>query len=64
VKTGAERWSEICVPTVHDPDIDCTDLLNRVRYGRGRVRAHIERDIQKRQTEVSRSTDEVLNDWE
>jgi hypothetical protein len=48
VKTGSDDWSEICVPTLEDPSVDCTDLLNRVRYTRGRVRAHIERDIAAR----------------
>jgi hypothetical protein len=64
VKTGAERWTEIRVPTIHDPNVDYTDLLNRSRYQWGRVRTHIERDIAKRQAAVSRSTDEVLNDWQ
>jgi len=49
VKTGSEEWSEICIPTMDDPHVDYTDLLNRVRYTRGKVRAHIERDIVARQ---------------
>ena len=48
VKTGSKEWEEFRVPTVEDPSIDYTDLLNRVRYTRGRVRAHIERDIAAR----------------
>jgi hypothetical protein len=64
VKSGPERWVEVRVPTVREPEVDYTDLLNRSRYTRGRVRAHIDRDIAKRQAAVSRSTDEVLNDWE
>ena len=55
---------EVRVPTVREPEVDYTDLLNRTRYTRGRVRAHIDRDIAKRQEVLSRSTDEVLNDWE
>src|SRR5882724_6116122 len=64
VKSSSDRWAEIEVPTVQDPDVDYTDLLNRTRYVRGRVRAHIERDIAKRQELLTRKTDEVLNDWE
>ncbi len=48
VKTGSEEWEEFRVPTVEDQALDYTDLLNRVRYTRGRVRAHIERDIAAR----------------
>jgi hypothetical protein len=40
------------------------DLLNRSRLTRGRVRAHIERDIAERQASISRSVDEVLDAWE
>jgi hypothetical protein len=55
---------EIVVPHVSDPGVDYTDLLNRVRYTRGRVRAHIERDIAKRQEAFTKTVDEVLHDWE
>ncbi|HET9285296.1 MAG TPA: DUF87 domain-containing protein [Candidatus Angelobacter sp.] len=64
VKSGSDRWTEIRVPTVHDAKVDYTNLLNRSRYVKGRVRAHIERDIAKRQTEVTRSAEATLNDWE
>jgi hypothetical protein len=64
VKTGAERWTEIQIPTITDPKVDYTDLLNRSRYQWGRVRSQIEKDIAKRQATVGQSTDEVLNDWE
>jgi len=64
VKSSSDRWTEVQVPTVQDPDVDYTDLLNRTRYARGRVRAHIEHDIAKRQELLTRKTDEVLNDWE
>lgn len=64
VKSGSERWVEVRVPTVHDVAVDYTNLLNRSRYTRGRVRAHIEREIAKRQVGVGRSAEESLNDWE
>lgn len=64
VKSGPDRPVEVRVPTIREPDVDYTDLLNRSRYTRGRVRAHIDRDIAKRQAAMSRSTDEVLHEWE
>ncbi len=64
VKSGPEHWVEVRVPTVHDPVVDYTDLLNRSRYQRARVRAHIERDIAKRQDISQRGTDDVLHEWE
>ena len=64
VKSGSERWGEVSIPTVRDPNVDFTDLLNRTRYTRGRVRAHVERDIAKRQELIARSSDEVLHEWE
>jgi hypothetical protein len=64
VKTGAERWTEVRIPTIEDPKVDYTDLLNRSRYQWGRVRSQIEKDIAKRQAVADRKTEEVLNDWE
>lgn len=64
VKSGPDRWVEVQVPTVRDPVVDYTDLLNRSRYQRGRVRTHIERDIAKRQDLMHRSTDDALDEWE
>jgi hypothetical protein len=64
VKSGSERWGEVSIPTVRNPNVDFTDLLNRTRYTRGRVRAHVERDIAKRQELIARSSDEVLHEWE
>jgi type IV secretory pathway VirB4 component len=64
VKSGSERWAEVRVPTVRDVSVDYTNLLNRSRYTKGRVRAHIERDIAKRQVGVGHSVEESLNDWE
>jgi hypothetical protein len=51
------------VPTVTDPKVDYTDLVNRARYARGRVRAHVERDIAERQARFTSSTKESLNEW-
>jgi hypothetical protein len=64
VKSGSDRWVEVRVPTVVEPKVDYTDLLNRTRYARGRVRAHVERDIAERQARFTRGTNEVLNEWE
>jgi hypothetical protein len=59
VKTGSTDWEEFRVPTLEDPRVDYTDLLNRVRYKRGRVRAHIERDIAGRR-KTRRDVEEEL----
>src|SRR5258706_9486558 len=64
VKSGGERWSEIVVPPVREPQVNYTDLLNRSRYSRGRVRAHIERDIAQRQDAFRHDAKEALHDWE
>jgi hypothetical protein len=64
VKSSSDRWTEIVVPTVLDPKVDYTDLLNRTRYTRSRVRAHIERDIAERQKSFTQSVSEALHDWE
>jgi hypothetical protein len=64
VKSASDRWTELEVPTVREAKVDYTDLLNRSRYTRGRVRAHIDRDIAKRQEGITRSADEVLHEWE
>ena len=64
VKSGADRWVEIAVPTVPDPKVDPIDLVNRTRYSWGRVRARVDLDIAKRQAEYRQKSDEVLNDWE
>ena len=64
VKTGPERWTEVQVPAVRAPNVDFTDLLNRSRYARGRVRAHVEREIAKRQEIAHRKTDDMLHAWE
>ena len=34
VKSSSDRWTEIVVPTVIEPKVDYTDLLNRTRYTR------------------------------
>ena len=60
VKAGSDRWMEVRVPTVHEPKVDFTDLLNRVRYTRGRVRAHIERDIAERRKRLQVNAEEDL----
>jgi hypothetical protein len=64
VKSGPDRWTEAEVPRISAPKVDYTDLLNRSRYQRGRVRAHIDRDIAARHAGIGRSMDEVLHDWE
>jgi hypothetical protein len=63
VKSGSDPWTEIVVPTVREPEVDTTDLVNRCRGLWGRPRVVIERDIAKRHAEFrTQSTDEVLTD--
>ena len=64
VKSGAERWTEIAVPTVREPQVDYTDLLNRSRGQCGRARVVIERAIATRQAGFRRSANEVIDAWE
>jgi hypothetical protein len=64
VKSGANPRVEVRVPTVRDPKVDYSDLLNHARFKRGRVRTDIEHDIAQRQAIAERKTDEVLHDWE
>jgi hypothetical protein len=60
LKTGSSPWTEVRVPRVETPKVDDTDLQTRVRYSRGRVRAHIERDIAQRQSALRRNAEDEL----
>ena len=64
VKSSDERWTEIIVPTVHEPKADYGDLVDRSRFQWGRARAEIERDIRERQQVVRHAEKEALDDWE
>lgn len=64
IKSGADHWREGCTPNVVDSAVNITDLLNRSRAFRARSRAEVERDIMKRHAALTRTTDEVLHDWE
>lgn len=64
VKSGPDRWIEVRVPTVHEPQTDFTDLVNRSRFRWGRLRTQIERDIAKRQSVIRRNAKEALDGWE
>ena len=63
LKSGSEAPVEGCVPTIEDAKTSFADLLNRSRALRARPRAEIEREIQKRHAALTRTTDEVLHDW-
>jgi energy-coupling factor transporter ATP-binding protein EcfA2 len=64
VKSGAECWREGIVPMVNDPKANYSDLLNRSRALRALPRPEVEREIAARHAALSKSTDEVLHDWE
>jgi len=64
LKTGSDRAQEILVPRVQAPAVDPIDLVNRARYTRGKVRAHIDRDIAARHKAFLERADEALHEWE
>jgi hypothetical protein len=64
VKSGADHWAQGCTPNVVDPQVSFSDLLNRARVHRGRPRAEVELEIERRHAALTRTTDEVLNEWE
>jgi energy-coupling factor transporter ATP-binding protein EcfA2 len=64
VKTGSDRAQEILVPRVQAPAVDPIDLVNRTRYTRGKVRAHVDRDIAARHKAFLEKADEALHEWE
>lgn len=63
VKSGADQWTEACVPPVRESAKSYTDLLNRSRARFARPRAEIEREIAERHRTFAKSTDEVLDGW-
>jgi hypothetical protein len=63
VKSGSERWVEVKVPTVEEPKVDYTDLINRLHNEHTKPRVVIEREIAKRHAELLRTEDE-LHGWE
>jgi hypothetical protein len=63
VKSGSEHWQEVVVPKIDEPKVDPTDLYNRCRSRWARKRSEVEEEIRRRQSAVTRSTDEVLDDW-
>jgi hypothetical protein len=63
LKSGADASIEACVPTVEETKTSFADLLNRSRTLRARPRAEIEREIAKRHAALTRTTDEVIHDW-
>lgn len=64
VKSGADRWREACTPTVDDPKVNVSELLDRARAYRARPRTAVEAEIAERHAVLARTTDEVLNGWE
>jgi len=64
LKSGADHWSEACVPTVEDSKTNYSDLLTRSRVLRALPRAEIEREIARRHAALSRTTEEVLHGWD
>jgi len=63
MKTGSERWRQAVVPTLAEPKADAADLYNRCRVRWARTRREIEEEIRGRQSAVTQSTKEALDDW-
>jgi hypothetical protein len=64
VKSGAERWREGSVPTIVDPKVNVSDLINRSRGLRALPRPVIEREIAARHAALTKTANEVLDAWE
>jgi hypothetical protein len=64
LKSGADHWTEACVPTVADSKSSYTDLLNRSRALRARPRVEIEREIAQRHVALNKKNDGVLHGWD
>lgn len=64
VKSGHAPWQEAIVPSVAFPKVDPTDLYARSRARWARSRTAIEDEIRTRQTDVNRTPNQVLHDWE
>jgi hypothetical protein len=64
VKSGHHRWKEAVVPQIEIPRVDFTDLYSRARKRWARPRKEIEEEIRKRHARSTRSSNEVLHEWE
>lgn len=64
IKSGSHRHQEVLVPNVKESDADYTDLYNRCRARWARRRTDIESEIRQRHQQATRSTEEVLDDWD
>ena len=64
IKSGADHWREACTPTVADPKVNYSDLLSRARGQFGRPRAAVEKEIAERHEAFTRTTNEVLHEWD
>jgi hypothetical protein len=64
VKSGSHRPEQVVVPIVTPAEADYADLYSRCRQRWARRRTDIEAEIRGRQQQASRTTEEVLNDWE
>jgi energy-coupling factor transporter ATP-binding protein EcfA2 len=64
VKTGSTRWQEGVVPALGEPKADATDLYDRCRARWARKRSDVEAAIRERQSVVTRSTKDAIDDWE
>jgi len=64
VKIGHHRWLRAEVPLIEHPRGEYTDLYNRCRQRWAKRRADLEEEIRQRHAAFTRTTKEVLHDWE
>ena len=64
IKSGADHWREGCTPTVENPKVSYSDLLNRARAHHGRLRVEVDQEIARRHATFNRTTEEALDEWE
>lgn len=64
LKSGHERWRQGVVPELPQPSADYADLYNRCRLRWARRRTEVEQEIRGRQVHATRSSNEVLHDWD
>jgi energy-coupling factor transporter ATP-binding protein EcfA2 len=63
-KIGEEPWRRVIAPTVHEPEIDYSDLVRRSRERFARKRTEVEQGIARLQPRARESREEILRDWE
>ncbi|SRR5579871_393401 len=64
IKSGHHQWQQALVPRVKNPSGGYWDLYRRCRERWTNPRATVEAEIQERQAQYARSSNEVLHEWD